>query len=105
MVVIPNSAEVFRTVFRFVPPMTVDHLDATVLRRISSPGPSLRPDHSTFGVLPLSRHMMQTILSDVGPHARLSRPTALVRAPKMRPGDEPRVNLGGSVGGFLEYDL
>jgi hypothetical protein len=34
-----------------------------------------------------------------------NRPTALVRAPKMRSGDEPRVNLGGSVGGFLEYGL
>ena len=104
MVVIPNSAEVFRTVFRFVPPMMVDHCMLTVLWRISSLAFSLRPDHSAFDMLPQSRHMMQTILSDAGPIQGFNRPTTLVRAPKVRSGDEPRVNLGGSIGGFLKYD-
>lgn len=65
---------------------------------------SLSPNHSAFDVLSQSRHMMQTMLSDAGPIQGFNCPTTLVKAPKMRSGDELRVNLGGSDGGFLEYD-
>jgi hypothetical protein len=82
--------------------MTVDHC---MLLDCGESAPWLFPLGRTTALsmlLPQFRHMMQAILSDAGPMQGFNRSTVLVRAPKMRPGDERRVNLGRPVGDFLE---